>query len=819
MNINIRTIFRRFFITISLILVLLLITVLALMFFGVNVDLGFLKGGVEASARSALGRDVEIRGPVVLEFSDWPALEVQDVRVANVPGASSPDFLHAGMARLQVGLFPLLKGDIQIGEIKAENVSLNLESDEQGQPNWVFSTEEDETQTREVSNDKPVKTPSQEDRETIRFSLIELTLKEIGVTYHDAALNKTIKFELDKLNGQAAPGKPIILDLEGQLQKKTYDLEFEGGSIEELLTWAKPWQFKLKGEVIGKKIKAEGNLALRDNEPEANFEFTVKDIDIGSILSRLRLVEGLRASTGSMGIKLSLSGNSLQKMVQQSSMAFSVNDGMWRIKSPTSEAYLDVNDLNGGIFVEQGNAITMKLAGRVDEFPVKFVITGAPLVEYVSAPKTVPLTIDVEFADSLLSFAGELAMPVTSRNLTVSLAFDTASLDNLNEVLELDLPPVGPIAFETRFQLLKKGYDLPKLNLQVGESRLAGKMNLDMSTEKPKVNVELISELFRIDDFDSLRKKPEEGEQPEDTEPQDTAEEVSEKQDEEVERNLLSPEILGSLDADLLVEAKQVTSGEDNLGSGILKVSLKDGRLAAEPLRLYVPGGGVQVDFDYLPTTEDVTFNLKSNIDKFDIGIMTRRLKPESDMGGSFTLDAALHSTAPDQKSIMEHANGHFDFVLVPQNFSAGIIDLWAVNLLSAIMTEVSEKEQSEINCVVVRFGIEEGLMEEKAIYMDTSNMRVAGKAEINFRNRELYIMMAPKAKNPEFFSLAVPIKIKGKFDDFGFGIGIIRLTSSLVSFITSPIHVPIRRIFVNEIPEDGQEACRQAWTITGEEK
>jgi len=154
---------------------------------------------------------------------------------------------------------------------------------------------------------------------------------------------------------------------------------------------------------------------------------------------------------------------------------------------------------------------------------------------------------------------------------------------------------------------------------------------------------------------------------------------------------------------------------------------------------------------------------------------------------------------------------------MAPKNFSAGIVDLWAVNLLSAIMTKVTEEEKSEINCVVVRFGIEEGLMEEKAIYMDTSNMRISGRAKIDFEGKKLDLMLVPKAKKPEFFSLAVPIKIDGTFDDFGLGIGMLRLTGSLVSFITSPLHVPIRRIFVNEIPEDGQKACRQAWTITGE--
>ncbi len=40
------------------------------MYFGVNLNLEFIKGGVETSAESALGRKVSIEGPVFLEFSN-----------------------------------------------------------------------------------------------------------------------------------------------------------------------------------------------------------------------------------------------------------------------------------------------------------------------------------------------------------------------------------------------------------------------------------------------------------------------------------------------------------------------------------------------------------------------------------------------------------------------------------------------------------------------------------------------------------------------------------------------------------------------------
>jgi hypothetical protein len=56
---------------------------------------------------------------------------------------------------------------------------------------------------------------------------------------------------------------------------------------------------------------------------------------------------------------------------------------------------------------------------------------------------------------------------------------------------------------------------------------------------------------------------------------------------------------------------------------------------------------------------------------------------------------------------------------------------------------------------------------------------------------------------------------LRGSFDDFGIKIGVIRMAGQIVSFVTSPIHVPIRRVFTEEEPADGVEACKIAWTRT----
>ncbi|MCP3870744.1 MAG: AsmA family protein [Gammaproteobacteria bacterium] len=527
----------------------------------------------------------------------------------------------------------------------------------------------------------------------------------------------------------------------------------------------------------------------------------------------------MQAQLGDVGMEVSIRGDSLNEILMGSSMRFAVRDGTWKVRVPNSEASFDIDKLHGDIQVKKGNNITMKLEGNIDETPVKLRIVGAPLVEYVTRQDNILLAIDAELARSRLSFSSNVKLPLSDRDITLALKADSERIDHLNELLRLNLPPVGPVSLESKLKLTKGKYDLSKLDIRVGESHLKGKVKLGMQP-RPRLDVLLVSESIQLDDFDDISTNQAEAE----TLEGGKADSMVEKPDgasvdngvapqPESGRSLLSYEVLSAFDADIKIEAKDVRSGKDRLGSALVKMNLNKARLSMAPLRINVPGGGIQVDTDFTPSPTDVNFNIKAAIDEFDIGVIARKRKPGTDMGGKFKLDTELHSQAPNTASLMKHADGHVDFALVPENFSAGVIDLWAVNLLSAVMDKSTEKDKLKINCVVVRYGMQDGLMKEKAIYLDTSNMRITGKSEIDFNTRKLGIRLAPKAKRPEFFSMAVPIEVKGRFEDFDFSVGGLRMVGQLASFVTSPVHVPIRRILTKDEPADGVEACKAAWS------
>jgi hypothetical protein len=51
-----------------------------------------------------------------------------------------------------------------------------------------------------------------------------------------------------------------------------------------------------------------------------------------------------------------------------------------------------------------------------------------------------------------------------------------------------------------------------------------------------------------------------------------------------------------------------------------------------------------------------------------------------------------------------------------------------------------------------------------------------------------------------------------GTFDKFGISLSPVALTATVASFITSPLHVPVRSLFTKNKEVDGEQACNIAW-------
>ncbi len=794
-------------------LLLGVLTVVSIM--GITVNLDRVRPIVEKGASAALDRQVTITGSVELLPTLNPRLEVQGVRIDNPEGWGNPDFVGLQLVRIQLGLIDLLKKEIKVDEITAEGVSIKLESRKDDLNNWSFAPSDAKEEPKETAaKDSP---PEETDSGAIHFKAIDkLSLNDIAVSYRDAVLGKSITFQLDALSGEAKKGKPVRLQAKGSLQKQIYSFDLDAGALDTLRPQEQSWPLALSGKIAGTPFSAKGNFGKKDKEQQLSLDVSIGTVDIGALLSWLKVADDIKASTEELGLNLHLRGDSLHELVSQSEFNFALKGGSWTLGDVDSDTELPISGLDGDIGAKPGKPITVNLNGTIEATPVNIVIQGMPLLNYITDPGELPITVAFAGAGAKLKFSGGVEMPVSDQFFNLAMTLQGEQLDSLNEFLHVDLPPFGPYSLDAQFSATETGYDLSNLQLKVGSSDLTGSMSLNNSGARPEIKVQLISNVLQINDFalgdwspDGKKSSPVEKESTQGQAPEEK--EKKEKQAADV-HSLLSPEALARFNGTLSIEMAKVLSGKDTLGSATLQSTLQDGRFSIAPLQLGLAGGTAKLEFSFHPTATEAEIHLGTTIKNLDIGILARRAKPESSMGGVLHLDILLDSTAPALRDLMANGKGHFDLAFIPVNFDAGIIDLWAVNLLSALASEVDGEPTSIINCLVASFAMEDGLMQERTIFMDTTHMSVEGQANIDFKTRQLKLHATPKAKRPEFFSLATPVKVSGTFEDFGIGINKIRLTATAASFITSPIHVPLRRLFSGEIPADGAEACRAAW-------
>jgi uncharacterized protein involved in outer membrane biogenesis len=270
---------------------------------------------------------------------------------------------------------------------------------------------------------------------------------------------------------------------------------------------------------------------------------------------------------------------------------------------------------------------------------------------------------------------------------------------------------------------------------------------------------------------------------------------------------LLSPEVLAGYDVEMNVKVDKVLSGSDELGSGSLTATMKEGRFSIDPVKLNIPGGSFTLAASLKPDEKAPQASVRVVMEKFDFGVIVRRANPKADMGGRINLDVDLKSSAGSFDKLMANGNGYFDFSGRLENLKAGIIDLWAVNLIAAVVSN-DEKDASKINCVVGRWTMKDGLLKPDVFLIDTSKIRICAKGQVDFRKEHIDLQMAPTPKKAEYFSLATPIEVKGKFTDFGVGIQPGGLIGTTVNFIASPVTTTFKRLFGKELPADGSDVC-----------
>jgi uncharacterized protein involved in outer membrane biogenesis len=461
-----------------------------------------------------------------------------------------------------------------------------------------------------------------------------------------------------------------------------------------------------------------------------------------------------------------------------------------------------------------GETMRLQVNGVLLEEPYTLRIEADSLGEFLALARS-RMQIDIEIAETRFHLAGSSEALGARRTNELDVRIEGKRLDSLDGLLRLDLPPLGDYRLGAHLTASPGRLELSDLEVTVGDNTLNGAMTVDRTGARPAAKIQLTARTIQLADFDLGGWSPDGAGSERPTESRTgaaTADSTDrEQQPTRTEAKLLSPEALQRADLKLEVRVNELLSGDDTLGGGALTFELKNGRLAIDPLQLRMPSSSLLLKASVKPGAQASAASLRVLIENFDFGALMRLSDPDTDLGGTLSLDIDVTARASDVRNLLTGASGYLDVAGTPENFRAGIVDLWAVNLLSSVVSASAEGDDaSKINCIISRWSLQDGVMTAQNLAVDTSKIRICGQGNIDFNDQSFDLLVAPVAKRPEFFSLATPLTVKGSFEDFRIGprAGVLSVGTTAVKFAISPVTTPLQRLLREDLPEDGADIC-----------
>lgn len=718
-----------------------------------------------------LGVDSKAQGPLNLEL----AIQAQQ-------GKSS-----LNISQLQIADS---KGTIQASwdKSKTEQGLVSVESDWQGiHLAQLMDLMPSEVAKPVVEEDKKaVKPPSEQSTINIRVPILPQ-----GFAIHDADLAISIEelllgeHQLERIELQASAR-------DGWLQQAPFSAEFAQS-----------------------KISGNATLDLRSSPLKLDFNIASEQPNIAQLLKQLNIAEQANLALDRAELDLSLQGDDVAQLLASTTLSAKLIGGYWDLVDPNTQASARIELDEGSLSASPKQPLALALNGELKQLPLNVKLSTLSLAEFTQKPSELPLKLSLDVNQVNLQAKATLPRPVSLNNLSLAMQLTSPSLSQLDSLHGIQLPPFGPIKLAGELLISDQGYAINNMLLAVANSQLSGQASLNTLGQKPQFDIGISANNIQLDDFrtgdwqgleqDSASSDP----QPQ----QESDLEVNEQAEaEEAAQPLLSQAVLQRLNANFALDVERVKSGDDWLGEGKLYWQLQDGSLRLAPLWLALPGGEIDISGELSAKDSGFYSQLKAEIENFDYGLLARRIKPDTEMRGTFSLNLDVNSEFNQLEQWLESANGKVGFAVWPKEFEAGIMDLWAVSLASAVVPELDDSEKSVLNCVVAAFDSDNGQLVQNVLLADTSRMRVLGETEVDFKQQQVKMVLRPKAKRAQIFGLSTPVQVSGSFEDFKVGVASGGLIGTTIRFVTSPVVSPLRWIVEAPLDADGSELCRQAW-------
>jgi len=405
---------------------------------------------------------------------------------------------------------------------------------------------------------------------------------------------------------------------------------------------------------------------------------------------------------------------------------------------------LNVDQLNAAL-PGGDNPIDLKVKGSFNGRALGIEGTAGPLKGLFSPDRPWPVNLTAKLEGTTVGVEGTLKEPLKGKGMNLAVRAEGPSLRKAAEFADLNgIPDLGSFKVSAKLSDAGEKIAISDFKAQVGESDLAGSMDLNLSTPRPQVGASLSSSKLDLRPlFPKGEKKPS-GANP-------SAKPAAAKKDRVFPAEPLPLEGLKALDGDIKLQVGQILGPPVSIARINAHVVLENGNLSAKPFQCVLSGGNIDGVFSLRTQEKGPAFLGSLKINQLDVASLLKDLGTLEVLEGRIDGEMELSGSGKSIAEWMAGLNGRTLLVMGKGRLQNKYLDILGADLAQNILRLITPFQKGEdytqLNCLVNGFEVKNGLAVCSALVLDTPQVSLGGAGDIDLKTERLNLSIHPSTK------------------------------------------------------------------------
>jgi hypothetical protein len=349
-----------------------------------------------------------------------------------------------------------------------------------------------------------------------------------------------------------------------------------------------------------------------------------------------------------------------------------------------------------------------------------------------------------------LKLSGAIKDVLAQQGIDLHVHMQGKELQHLQQLFGASVPVQGPFEVTARVtDAGAKAYQASEIRAVLPELDLRGTAEVRLSGPRPQLTARLASENIDVRPWLSAG-TGQTAQPPQKARPTARPDKVFPQE----------PFAFGGLqlvDTRLELTTRQLLTPRLALHDLTIHLVLQDGHLTVQPLQARMGDGSLNGSARLQPAGKAVQVALALHLHQVDVGRVARELQVRDMLDGKLDVTVDVQGRGDSVAALMAGLNGKTALVMGKGALDNKYIELLGADLGTSVFRLVNplrhEQPGTEINCLVSRFNIQDGIARSTDLVFDTPNMTVVGDGQINLRTEALDFSLKPAPKEGAGFS------------------------------------------------------------------